>query len=137
MTAADALVAARTAGIRIELDGNHLLLEADGLEGDPPTDLLRRHKAGILTILRRRGSWTVEDWQVDLNERAAIAEFDGGLPRGHAEALALAYCVAEGLDPASLAGGPEAICRAWANDVNGVTYPAMLDINSHGCAHVG
>jgi hypothetical protein len=30
------------------------------------------------------------EWQLAWNERAAILEYDGGLPRGHAEAMALA-----------------------------------------------
>jgi hypothetical protein len=32
--------------------------------------------------------WDEEDWQVALGERAAILEFDQGLPRKEAEALA-------------------------------------------------
>jgi hypothetical protein len=39
-----------------------------------------------------------EDWQVFFDERAAIAEFDGGLPRAQAEARAFAICVAEWLN---------------------------------------
>jgi hypothetical protein len=33
------------------------------------------------------------DWRVEFEERAAIMEFDGGLPRERAEALALAETV--------------------------------------------
>ncbi|SHG79058.1 hypothetical protein SAMN02745157_4839 [Kaistia soli DSM 19436] len=32
--------------------------------------------------------WTAEDWQALYDERAAIMEFDGGLPRKIAEATA-------------------------------------------------
>jgi hypothetical protein len=35
-----------------------------------------------------RTDWDDEDWQVALDERAAILEFDHGLPREEAETLA-------------------------------------------------
>ena len=37
--------------------------------------------------------WTDEDWQALFDERAAIAEFDGGLLRLDAEALARKHCI--------------------------------------------
>jgi hypothetical protein len=54
--------------------------------------------AGI-TALRHppAGDWSIEDWQAYFDERAAIAEFDGGLPRPKAEKRAFDYCVAEWL----------------------------------------
>jgi len=62
-------------------------------------DSLSRHKAGIVTLLRPgRDGWSVEDWQMFFEERAGIAEFDGGLPRTQAEARAFACCVAEWLN---------------------------------------
>jgi hypothetical protein len=41
--------------------------------------------------------WTGEDWQAFFEERAAIAEFDGGLSRTQAEAQAFECCVVEWL----------------------------------------
>jgi hypothetical protein len=40
-------------------------------------------------------SWSGEDWLVFFNERAGIAEFDGGLSRTEAEARALECSAAE------------------------------------------
>ena len=40
-----------------------------------------------------------EDWQVFFDERAGIAEFDGGLPRAETEARAFACCMAEMAEP--------------------------------------
>lgn len=37
--------------------------------------------------------WSAEDWQVFFDERAGIAEFDGGLSRPGAEAQAQACCM--------------------------------------------
>src|SRR5262249_50708236 len=41
--------------------------------------------------------WTAEDWAGYYGEKAAIAEYDHGLPRAQAEARAHACCVAEWL----------------------------------------
>ena len=62
-------------------------------------DLLSRHKADVVALLRTwRDGWSGEDWQAFFDERAGIAEFDGGLPRDQAEARAFACCVAEWLN---------------------------------------
>ena len=62
-------------------------------------DLLSRHKAGIVALLRTGSDgWSAEDWRAFFDERAGIAEFDGGLPRAQAEARAFACCVAEWLN---------------------------------------
>ena len=46
--------------------------------------------------------WIFEDWQVYFDERAGIAEFDGGMPRDEAEATAYEACLVEwqNLNPA-------------------------------------
>ena len=60
---------------------------------------LSRHKAEIVALLRPgRDGWSAEDWQVYFDERAGIAEFDGGLPRAEAEARAFECCVVEWLN---------------------------------------
>jgi len=99
MSAAEALKAARAAGIELGIDGADLVLEASA----PPTaavlGLLSRHKAGIVTLLRPgRDGWSAEDWQVFFDERAGIAEFDGNLPRAQAEVRSFACCVGEWLN---------------------------------------
>jgi len=99
MSAFETLAAARSAGIEIATDGGDLVLEA---AGPPPGELLERlrlHKTAIVELLEPRADgWSAEDWQAFFNERAAIAEFDGGLPRPKAEAQAFAECAAEWLD---------------------------------------
>jgi hypothetical protein len=99
MSAAEALEVARAVGIRVGIDDDDLVLEA--LAPPPPAllDLLSRHKAGIVTLLRLADEgWSAEDWQVFFDERAGIAEFDGGLSRGQAEARAFACCAVEWLN---------------------------------------
>lgn len=99
VSAIEALRAARAAGIRLEIDGDDLLLEASAPPPEDVLNLLSRHKADIVALLRPvEDGWSAEDWQVFFDERAGIAEFDGGLPRAEAEAQALACCVDEWLN---------------------------------------
>ena len=99
MRAAQTLQAARTAGIDLHLDGDDLILEASAPPPAAMLELLSRHKPGIAMLVRPgRGGWAPDDWQAFFDERAGIAEFDGGLPRPEAEARAFACCVVEWLN---------------------------------------
>ena len=99
MSAAEALKAARAAGIELGIDGDDLTLEASAPPSATVLDLLSRHKARIVTLLRPgRDGWSAEDWQVFFDERVGIAEFDGGLPRAQAEARAFECCAEEWLN---------------------------------------
>jgi hypothetical protein len=99
MSAFQALKAARDAGVRIGIDGYTLTLDADAAPPAVVLDLLSRHKAGVVALLRTGSDgWSGEDWRALFDERAAIAEFDGGLTRASAEARALACCVTEWLN---------------------------------------
>ena len=126
MSAAAALKAARDAGIELGIDGDDLLLEA---VSEPPTatiEDLSRHKAEIIELLRlNKDGWSAEDWQLFFEERAAIAEFDGGLPRKNAEAQAFECCVIKWLDlnPTPSARGHCAWCgQTEANGAVVVRY---------------
>ena len=64
--------------------------------------VLQRHKSEIVNLLRVRPSdplaksqWSTEDWLALYDERAAIAEFDGGSSRREAENIAFDECVME------------------------------------------
>jgi hypothetical protein len=99
MSAVQALKAARDAGVRIGIDGETLTLDADAAPPPALLELLSRHKAGLVALLRAgNDAWSGEDWRTLFDERAGIAEFDGGLPRASAEARAFACCVAEWLN---------------------------------------
>ena len=99
MSAVQALKAARAAGVRLGIDGDALTLEAGAAPPSDVIDLLTRHKRGVVALLRvGRDGCSGEDWRAFFDERAGIAEFDGGLPRQQAEARAFACCVAEWLN---------------------------------------
>ena len=96
MSAGYALKAARAAGVELGLDGTDLLVQAASKPPAEVLDALSRHKAEIVPLLRSgRDGWCATDWQVFFEERAAIAEFDGGLPRDEAEIQAFGCCVVE------------------------------------------
>ena len=96
MSAAKAVMEARAAGILLGVEGDDLVLEAPAPPPAALLGLLSHQKATIVALLRPgRDGWSAEDWQVYFDERAGIAEFDGGLPRERSEALAFACCAAE------------------------------------------
>ena len=95
MSALRALDAARAAGVEVRLDGKDLVVSAASEPPNDVLDMLRRHKRSIMGILQQRyiaglpqpaRPWDPEDWQALYDERAGIAEFDGGLSRPEAEA---------------------------------------------------
>ncbi len=55
----------------------------------------RGHVGQIVTSPERDGDWEAEDWRTHFDERAGIAEHDGGLTRADAERQAFDCCVVE------------------------------------------
>lgn len=99
MSAAEALKGARVAGIQLGIDGDDLVLEASAPPPPAVIDLLSRHKAEVVALLRpSENGWSAEDWQAFFDERAGIAEFDGGVPCAEAEARAFVCCIVEWLN---------------------------------------
>jgi hypothetical protein len=104
----EALKAARAAGIELALDGNDLALSAISAPPAAMLDELSRHKAEIVALLRPgRDGWSGEDWLAFFDERAGIAEFEGGLPRGEAEARAFECCAVEWLNRNPVCSTPD------------------------------
>jgi hypothetical protein len=94
MSVAKALKAAVDAGVRVRVDGDDLELSAPSQPPFQVIALLSRNKAEIVRVLREAFEER-EDWQAFFNERAAIAEYEGLLPRRTAEANAFARCIVE------------------------------------------
>jgi hypothetical protein len=137
MSAAAVLRAARALGVELTIDGDDLLLEA---ASEPPAsvvDALRRRKAEVVAMLRPgRDGWSAEDWRLFFEERAAIAEFDGGLSRTEAEARALACCIVEWLNrnPTPSAPGRCAWC-GQAESRDAVVLPYGTEPGTHIWLH--
>ncbi len=97
--------------------GDRLLLEADAEPPRPILDRLASHKPGIMALLRPGDDgWSPEDWRACYDERAAILEFDGGLPRTEAEARAFACCVAKWLNNHPVSSPPDYCLGCGAPD---------------------
>jgi hypothetical protein len=137
MSAATALKAARDAGIELGIDGDDLLLEA---VSEPPAatlEALSRHKAEIIELLRPgRDGWSAEDWRLYFEVRAAVAEFDCGLPRKNAEAQAFECCVVKWLDlnPTPSARGHCAWC-GQSESHDAVVLPYGTEPGTHVWLH--
>jgi hypothetical protein len=98
MSAVQVLGAARAFGIQLELDGDDLLLEAFGPPPETILAALSRHKPEVVRLLHSAKEASPEYWHVLFHQRAAFAEFAGGLPRADAEAQAFGCCVVEWLN---------------------------------------
>lgn len=89
---------ARANGIRLGIMGADLILDAAKAPAPAVFDVLKQHKAEIMTLLTANpDGQTIEHWQALFEERAGIAELDGGQSRERAEAIAFECCVAEWL----------------------------------------
>ena len=70
-----------------------------------------------MALLRPAGDgWSAGDWQAFYDERAGIAEFDGGLPRAEAEAQAFACCLAEWQSRNLVRSSPGRCLRCGSDD---------------------
>jgi hypothetical protein len=71
--------------------------------------------------------WSSEDWLAYRDERAAIAEHDGKLPRPQAEVRAFQSCIAEWLDQHPAFSSPEAGCAClWCHRPDDSLLPVGL-----------
>jgi hypothetical protein len=98
MSAVEALKAARAAGLELALEGDDLALSAASAPPAAVLDALSRHKAEIVALLQPGDGWSGDDWQGYFDERAGIAQFDGGMSLAEAEARAFECCVVEWLN---------------------------------------
>jgi len=63
---------------------------------------------------RNENEWSADDWLAFYDERAAIAEYDGGMARKDAETAAYEHCVVEWLNRHTEPSEPHAGC-AWCH----------------------
>ena len=137
MMAAEALHAAQAANVHVGLEGTDLMLRAPAPPPAAVLDALKRHKPGIVALLRRtKSSWTATDWQAFFHERAGIAEHDGDLPRHEAEALAFEHCVVEWLMRHSVRSNPGTCLRCGrVEDEQGIVLPFGIEASGHAWLH--
>ena len=136
MSAFEALTMARAAGLNIGLDGDDLVLEASA----PPPAMCSmpfRHKTDIVSLLRRAtDGWSKEEWRASFDERAGIAEFDGGQNRAEAEILAFECCLTEWLNGNTVASSPDRCLACGGRDLpNDPLLPFGTDAHGHAWLH--
>jgi hypothetical protein len=84
--------------------------------------ILRLHKPALAALLQAPitggANWQADDWRAYFDERAAVAEFDGAIPRTPAEQQAYRCCVAEWLcrNPVTSEPGQCAWCGRGGTD---------------------
>jgi hypothetical protein len=139
MSAVEALKAARAAGVELRVDGETLVLEAAAPPSPDLIDMLSRCKPALVALLRPgRDGWTAQDWQAFFEERAAIAECDGGHPRREAAARAFEACVVEWLNRNPVRSAPDRCC--WcrgAEQSADVLLPFGVAPTGHAWLHSG
>ncbi len=92
----DIIARVRAAGGRVMIIEDRLKVRAPLPLPDKLVAELRLHKAEVMAFLKdRKAAWTPEDWRAFFDERAGIAEHDGGLSRDDAERQAFECCVME------------------------------------------
>ncbi len=139
MSAFEALTMARAAGLKIGLDGDDLVLEASTPQPATVLDALSRHKTDIVSLLRRAtDGWSKEEWRASFDERAGIAEFDGGQNRAEAEILAFECCLTEWLNGNTVASSPDRCLACGGRDLpNDPLLPFGTDAHGHAWLHSG
>lgn len=83
MNTATLLASCKQSGVTIRLEGDRLKVAGDEAAVTKLLPILKAHKQDLLALL-------TELERDFFEERAAIAEFDGGLSRSKAEAFAMA-----------------------------------------------
>jgi hypothetical protein len=137
MSAVMALRAARALGVELTVEGNDLLLEAASEPPAAAVESLVRHKAEIITLLRPNSDgWLAEEWRSFFEERAAIAEFDAGLPRTDAEAQAFECCIVEWLNRNPTPSGAGRCTWCGQTETNSaVVVPYRTEPGTHAWLH--
>src|SRR5436309_100761 len=79
---------ARAAGLEVKTDGAKLIIRGPKKAEAVALELLA-HKSAVLAALTIPQDHLPAEWHLLWDERAAIMEYDAGLPRERAEAAAL------------------------------------------------
>ena len=133
MSAVEALRLAQENGIRLGVVGADLILDAEREPGPSVLEAIRRNKAEIVALLGAdHDDWTAEDWHAFFDERAGIAEFDGGQTRKQAEAMAFKCCVVEWLNRQPGRSDPGRCAACGKPDRDGHT---VVPFGSEGHGH--
>ncbi len=138
MQAAEILEHFRAQGASITVtDTGNLRLSAPSKLPDELVKELRERKADVVRLLASPSVWDAETWREFYDERAGIAEHDGGLSRAEAEARAFESCIVEWMNrnPARSESGRCAWCGKPEEVGSTVVVPFGTEIHGHTWLH--
>ena len=81
------------------------------------------------------GAWDATDWQALYDERAAIREYDGELPRPEAERLALNDCIDWWLTQHPPEPTDDVVCVHCSDPLDDDAIPVLAGYNGHTWLH--
>jgi len=132
MSANEAIRMAQVSGIRLGVEGTDLILDADLEPPDDVVSAIKRYKAEIVELIGASvDEWPAEEWRAFFDERAGIAEFDGGQTRAEAEAIAFDSCVVEWLNRHPVCSDPDSCAACSKPDRKGHAV-VPFGTESHG-----
>jgi hypothetical protein len=103
---------------------------------DAWTQLQYHRPLSVALLHPGRDGWSGEDWRAFFDERAAIAEFDGGVPRQQAKARAFTCCVAEWLNRNRIRSSPDSCLRCDdAEQRHDPRLPFRVEPTGHAWLH--
>lgn len=122
------------AGVSLRREGEQLILEGpEPLITDAVVANVRTHKTDILEALVQ---WDEGDWHGFYDERAGMAEFDGGRTRADAEVFAFECCIVEWLNHHPERSDPDRCAWCDKPDRDGHTVvPFGTERRSHTWLH--
>ncbi len=137
MSAIEILRMARENGVHIGIEGADLILDAEREPAPRVLEVIRRHKASIVTLLTAAESnWATEDWKAFFDERAGILEHDHGLSRQAAERRAFDFTVVEWLNRHPDQSDPERCAWCGATETSGARIvPYGANQSGHAWLH--
>lgn len=135
MNPAEIMVGAAEDGVLLSLSpSGGLSAKGEQAAVDRWLPAIRQSKAAIVLLLRPDdGGWSSADWGIYYDERAAIAEFEGGLARADAEAQAFACCVWEWVDRHPVDTSPDR-CLACGRQEAAANLLSPYGAEDHGHA---
>ncbi|MEM9625349.1 MAG: hypothetical protein AAGA21_03890 [Pseudomonadota bacterium] len=137
MSAVETLRLAEESGVRVDVSGTDLVLQADHEPAGSLLDALRQHKNEIITWLSRTNTpWTADDWLTFYSERSKIAARSNVICPDKARAIAFDSCIAKWLEFCPERSDPGHCAECGGPDQQGhAVVPFGTEISGHTWLH--
>jgi hypothetical protein len=121
----------------VTLDGDDLVVVGADQLTDSEVERLRLMKGELVALLRPQTDGPdAKGWRAFFNGRAAIAQYDNGLSRAEAEAVAFNCCIIEWLNRHPIRSSPDRCCRCGGTErQDNVLLPFGVETAGHAWLH--